>query len=54
MRPFIIDVAQAQLDDLQRRLESTRWPAQIEGAGRDYGTDQGPPASGHRTVDERI
>ena len=29
-----------QLDDLHRRLESARWPAEIDGAGSDYGTDQ--------------
>lgn len=40
MRPFPIAVEQAQLDDLQRRLESARWPAEIDGAGSDYGTDQ--------------
>jgi pimeloyl-ACP methyl ester carboxylesterase len=40
MEPFVIDVAQAQLDDLAHRLETTRWPAEITGAGRDYGTDQ--------------
>ena len=40
MKSFPIAVAQAQLDDLQRRLESARWPAEIDGAGSDYGTDQ--------------
>lgn len=40
MRPYPIAVAQEQLDDLQRRLESARWPAEIDGAGSDYGTDQ--------------
>ena len=39
--PYPIAVAQEQLDDLQRRLESARWPAEIDGAGGDYGTDQG-------------
>lgn len=38
--PYPIAVAQEQLDDLQRRLESARWPAEIDGAGGDYGTDQ--------------
>jgi microsomal epoxide hydrolase len=37
---YPIAVAQEQLDDLQRRLESARWPAEIDGAGGDYGTDQ--------------
>ena len=40
LRPYRIAVAQEQLDDLQRRLESARWPAEIDGAGGDYGTDQ--------------
>ncbi|WP_137149834.1 epoxide hydrolase family protein [Mycolicibacterium sp. CR10] len=40
MKSFPIAVAQAQLDDLQRRVESARWPAEIDGAGSDYGTDQ--------------
>jgi pimeloyl-ACP methyl ester carboxylesterase len=40
MEPFRIAVPDAQLDDLRRRLESARWPAEIEDAGWDYGTDQ--------------
>ncbi len=36
-RPFQIDVPQAVLDDLRRRLERTRWPEPIPGAGWDYG-----------------
>ncbi len=38
-RPFLIDVPQAVLDDLKRRLESTRWPEPIPGAGWDYGAE---------------
>src|SRR5881628_1459688 len=38
--PYPIAVAQKELDDLQRRLELARWPAEIDGAGGDYGTDQ--------------
>ena len=41
MEPFPIAIPLAQLDDLRRRLESARWPAEIDGAGWDYGTDQG-------------
>lgn len=37
--PYPIAVAQEELDDLHRRLESARWPAEIDGAGDDYGTD---------------
>lgn len=40
MEPFVIDVPQAQLDDLKRRLEQARWPAEIDSAGWDYGTEQ--------------
>ncbi|WP_061297615.1 epoxide hydrolase family protein [Herbidospora cretacea] len=35
--PFLIDVPQAELDDLHRRLDATRWPDQIPGTGWDYG-----------------
>jgi pimeloyl-ACP methyl ester carboxylesterase len=38
--PFTLDVPEAQLDDLRRRLSNTRWPAEIDGAAWDYGTDQ--------------
>jgi pimeloyl-ACP methyl ester carboxylesterase len=40
LQPFTIAIDDAQLDDLRHRLESARWPAQIAGAGWDYGTDQ--------------
>jgi pimeloyl-ACP methyl ester carboxylesterase len=33
MRPFRIDVPQADLDDLARRLEAVRWPAELPGVG---------------------
>jgi microsomal epoxide hydrolase len=38
-RPFSIDVPQTVLDDLKRRLESTRWPEPIPGVGWEYGAD---------------
>jgi pimeloyl-ACP methyl ester carboxylesterase len=38
-RPFRIDVPDEVLDDLHRRLDATRWPHTIPGAGWDYGTD---------------
>ncbi|AKK29031.1 epoxide hydrolase family protein [Mycobacterium sp. EPa45] len=38
--PFEIAVPQADLDDLHRRLESARFPAELAGSGWDYGTDQ--------------
>ncbi|MGH2401072.1 MAG: epoxide hydrolase family protein [Candidatus Limnocylindria bacterium] len=37
LRPFRIAIEQAQLDDLHDRLERTRWPAEIPGAGWDRG-----------------
>lgn len=39
--PFIIDVEQAILDDLQARLARTRWPDEVDGAGWEYGTNLG-------------
>jgi pimeloyl-ACP methyl ester carboxylesterase len=42
MRPFRIEIDEAQLDDLRRRLAATRWPAELPGVGwtrgvpRDY------------------
>ena len=40
MTPFTIAVAQADLDDLRRRLESARFPAELPDSGWDYGTEQ--------------
>lgn len=40
VEPFPIAVEQSQLDDLHRRLEHARWPAELDGASWDYGTDQ--------------
>jgi epoxide hydrolase len=40
VQPYKIDIAQSQLDDLNRRLSQARWPAEIDGAGWDYGTEQ--------------
>lgn len=34
---FRIDVPQADLDDLERRLATTRWPDELPGAAWDYG-----------------
>jgi pimeloyl-ACP methyl ester carboxylesterase len=39
IRPFVVDVAQATLDDLWDRLARTRWPDEVEGAGWDYGAN---------------
>lgn len=37
MQPFRIDIPQADLDDLDRRLAATRWPTEMPGAGWDRG-----------------
>jgi microsomal epoxide hydrolase len=37
MRPFRIAVPQADLDDLHRRLDNTRWPTELPGVGWDRG-----------------
>jgi microsomal epoxide hydrolase len=37
MRPFRIEVPQADLDDLNRRLAATRWPGEVRGAGWERG-----------------
>jgi len=37
MRPFRIAVPQADLDDLHRRLDNTRWPTELAGVGWDRG-----------------
>jgi pimeloyl-ACP methyl ester carboxylesterase len=37
--PFQIEVDNAVLLDLRRRLEATRWPGEIPGSGWDYGTN---------------
>jgi epoxide hydrolase len=39
--PFRVDIPQADLDDLADRLTRTRWSAQSEGAGWDYGVPVG-------------
>jgi pimeloyl-ACP methyl ester carboxylesterase len=40
VEPFRVEIPQATLDDLARRLDQTRFPAPLPGAGWDYGTDQ--------------
>ena len=39
--PLTIEVPNAVLDDLDRRLEATRWPGEIPEADWDYGTNLG-------------
>lgn len=41
IRPFRIDVPQADLDELRRRLAATRWPAELPGAGWERGVPLG-------------
>lgn len=40
MHPFRIEVEQSILDDLKTRLENSRYPDQVQGAGWDYGTER--------------
>lgn len=40
MTPFRIDIPDATLDDLRRRIADTRWPPQVEGLGWTYGFAQ--------------
>jgi microsomal epoxide hydrolase len=37
MEPFRIDIPQADVDDLRRRLAATRWPAELPGVGWERG-----------------
>ncbi|MFI0445736.1 epoxide hydrolase family protein [Actinomadura sp. 6N118] len=37
IRPFHIDIPQAELDDLRDRLARTRWPDELPGVGWSYG-----------------
>src|SRR5512142_569805 len=37
IKPFRIDIAQSDLDDLAARLAAVRWPGEVTGAGTDYG-----------------
>src|SRR5262249_39539542 len=41
MQPFRIDIPQADLDDLHRRLEDTRWPSELPGVGWQRGVPLG-------------
>ena len=38
-QPFTIQINDDVLSDLQQRLQRTRWPDEIAGAGWDYGTN---------------
>ena len=41
IRPFRIDVPQADLDDLADRLARTRWPEELPGVGWERGVPIG-------------
>ncbi|TYB58332.1 epoxide hydrolase [Nonomuraea sp. PA05] len=41
IRPFRIEIPQAQLDDLHARLAATRWPDELPGVGWSYGVPTG-------------
>src|SRR5918993_5539580 len=38
IRPFRVQIPQADLDDLNARLAATRWPDELPGVGWTYGT----------------
>src|SRR5687768_6234905 len=40
IQPFSINIPQAVLNDLQKRLARTRWAAEVENVGWDYGTNR--------------
>jgi hypothetical protein len=50
IRPFEVDVPQADLDELRRRIQATRWPEKETGrrsvAGGAVGDDAGARATG--------
>ncbi|MEU9896206.1 epoxide hydrolase family protein [Streptomyces phaeochromogenes] len=37
IRPFVLDIPQSDLDDLNARLDLTRWPDELPGVGWEYG-----------------
>jgi pimeloyl-ACP methyl ester carboxylesterase len=39
-KPYLIDIPQADLDELRQRLSRTRWPAPLPGQGWSYGVTQ--------------
>ena len=41
VRPFRIEIPQAQLDDLHERLDRTRWPDGLDGVGWEHGVPLG-------------
>ncbi|MDA3647027.1 epoxide hydrolase [Saccharopolyspora indica] len=41
MRPFRIEIPQADLDDLHRRIAATRWPSEVADVGWDRGVPVG-------------
>jgi pimeloyl-ACP methyl ester carboxylesterase len=41
IRPFAIEIPQADLDDLKARLARTRWPDELPDVGWDYGVPMG-------------
>ncbi|WP_163544870.1 epoxide hydrolase family protein [Occultella kanbiaonis] len=41
IRPFSVDIPQAELDDLHERLARTRWPVALPGVGWERGTPVG-------------
>jgi microsomal epoxide hydrolase len=41
IEPFRCEISDELIADVNRRLDQTRWPDQLDGAGWDYGTERG-------------
>ncbi|MFG2344581.1 epoxide hydrolase family protein [Streptomyces phaeochromogenes] len=41
IRPFVLDIPQSDLEDLNARLDLTRWPDELPGVGWEYGVPRG-------------
>ena len=54
IRPFRIDIPQADLDDLHDRLARTRWPDELPGVGWDYGVPLGYVQGAGRVLAHRL
>jgi pimeloyl-ACP methyl ester carboxylesterase len=39
IEPYCIDIDERDIEDLRRRIDGTRWPDAVAGAGWDYGAD---------------
>ena len=54
IRPFRIDIPQADLDDLRDRLDRTRWPDELPGVGWTRGVPLGYLQGAGRLLGRRL